>query len=257
MEFETIITRVENGVGVVQFNRPKALNALNATLLRETATALTAFDNDDAIGCLLLTGSDKAFAAGADIKDMMTATPAEMMGWSVYQDLRQIFNLRKPLVGVVSGYALGGGFELAMGCDIMVCSETAQFGLPEITLGVIPGWGGTQRLTYAVGKSVAMEMVLNGRYLNPDEAVHFGLVSHVYPKESYMGDASALASKIASRAPIAKEIGKEAINKAYELSLSEGLAYEQRVFQMLFSTADQKEGMEAFVKKRQAVWKGK
>lgn len=256
MTYENILTRVEGRVGVVALNRPKALNALNRELMTELMEALTAFDGDPAVGCMIVTGSDRAFAAGADIKDMAEATPTTMMTNSFIDLWDRLRGLGKPLIAAVSGFALGGGCELAMACDMIVASETAQFGQPEINLGVIPGAGGTQRMTRAVGKAVAMEMVLNGRYLSAAEALKYGLVNRVYPVEVYLAEAIRLANEIAERAPVAVRLAKEAINAAFEMPLRAGMDHERRLFYLLFSTADQKEGMDAFINKRQAQWTG-
>ena len=256
MTHEYILTRTEGRVGIVQFNRPQAMNALNRGLMSETMDALDAFDADAVIGCMVVTGSERAFAAGADIKEMASATPADMLDnpFIGYWDrLRQI---GKPVIAAVSGYALGGGCELAMACDMIVASETARFGQPEINLGVIPGAGGTQRMTLAVGKALAMEIVLNGRHLTADEALKHGLVNRVVPAEVYLEEAVKLAAEIAGRAPNALRLAKEAINAVYEMPLPAGLAYERRLCYMLFSTADQKEGMDAFINKRKPEWKG-
>ena len=255
--YENIVTRIEGRVGVAQLNRPKALNALNRELMTELMTALEAFDADPAVGCMVVTGSARAFAAGADIKEMADATPARMMVGSFIDLWDRLLRIGKPVIAAVSGFALGGGCELAMACDLLVASETAQFGQPEINLGVIPGAGGTQRLTLAVGKALAMEMVLNGRTLSAEEALRFGLVSRVYPVEVYLEEAIRLGNEIAARAPIALRLAKEAVNAAFEMSLRAGLDHERRLFYLLFSTDDQKEGMDAFINKRAAQWRGR
>jgi len=252
-----ILTSIQNHVGIVQFNRPKALNALNRELMAETMDALEAFDQDTNIGAMVITGSERAFAAGADIKEMATATPAQMLDNPFIGYWDRLTKIRKPVIAAVSGYAFGGGMELAMTCDMIVASETALFGQPEINLGVIPGAGGTQRLTYAVGKAVAMEIILNDRRLTAEEALHFGLVNRVVPTDIYLETAIQLAAEIAARAPVAVQMAKEAINTVYETSLQAGLAHERRLFYLLFSTEDQKEGMDAFVNKRKADWQGK
>lgn len=257
MAYENILTRQEKGVGVVQFNRPQALNALNRALMSEVMDALEAFDADDALGCMVLTGDQRAFAAGADIKEMATAAPVDMLNNPFIDYWDRLQRIGKPLVAAVCGYALGGGFEFAMACDMIVASESAQFGQPEINLGVIPGAGGTQRLTRAVGKALAMEVVLNDRRLSAEEARRFGLVNKVVPVESYLEEAVRFAAEIAARAPVAVRLAKEAINAAYEMPLQAALAHERRLFYMLFSTEDQKEGMDAFVNKRKAEWKGR
>jgi enoyl-CoA hydratase len=256
MTYENILTRVEGRAGVVQLNRPKALNALNRELMTELMDALEAYDRDPAVGCMVVAGSDRAFAAGADIKEMATATPASMMTNSFIDLWDRLRAMSKPIIAAVSGFALGGGCELAMACDMIVAAETAQFGQPEINLGVIPGAGGTQRMTLAVGKAVAMEMVLNGRYLSAAEAQHYGLVNRVYPVEVYLAEAVRLANEIAARAPVAVRLGKEAVNAAFEMPLRAGLDHERRLFYLLFGTTDQKEGMDAFVNKRKPQWTG-
>ena len=255
--YDNILTRIEGRVGVAQLNRPKALNALNRELMTELMTALEAFDADPAVGCMVVTGSARAFAAGADIKEMADATPARMMVGSFIDLWDRLHRIGKPVIAAVSGFALGGGCELAMACDLLVASETAQFGQPEINLGVIPGAGGTQRLTLAVGKALAMEMVLNGRYLSADEAQRYGLVNRVYPVELYLEEAVRLANEIAARAPVALRLAKEAVNATFEMPLRAGLDHERRLFYLLFSTDDQKEGMDAFINKRPAQWSGR
>ncbi len=255
MAYELVIAEgVEGGVGVVRLNRPKALNALNAPLMLELLNALEAFDRDPAIGCLIVTGDDRAFAAGADIKEMAGMTAVDMLVRDTTAAWDRIRGLRKPIIAAVSGWCLGGGCELALACDMIVASETAKFGQPEITIGIIPGAGGTQRLTRAVGKALAMEMILNARNLTAQEAAQFGLVNRV--SATYFEDALTLARDIANRAPIAVRMAKDAINKADELALAEGIAYERRNFNFLFATSDQKEGMEAFAAKRDPQWKG-
>jgi enoyl-CoA hydratase len=257
MTYENILTRVEGSVGVVQLNRPKALNALNRETMTELMDALASFDADEAVGCLVITGNERAFAAGADIKEMMTATPSSMMTGGFIDQWDRLRRVGKPVIAAVSGYALGGGCELAMACDMIVASETAQFGQPEINLGVIPGAGGTQRMTLAVGKSLAMEMVLNGRFLSADEALRYGLVNRIFPVEVYLTEAIKLANEIAGRAPVALRLAKEAVNAVYEMPLQAGLDHERRLFYLLFSTEDQKEGMDAFVNKRRPQWHGR
>ncbi|NLF66479.1 MAG: enoyl-CoA hydratase [Chloroflexi bacterium] len=257
MEYANILVRQEQGVGIVQFNRPKALNALNREMMAEVMHALEQFDADPGIGCLLVTGNERAFAAGADIKEMAQATPVDMLNNPFIDYWDRLRRLAKPLVAAVSGFALGGGCEFAMACDMIVASESAQFGQPEINLGVIPGAGGTQRLTRAVGKALAMEMILADRRLNADEAVRYGLANRVVPVESYLDEAIRFAVTIAAQAPVAARLAKEAINAAFETSLQAGLAHERRLFYLLFSTEDQKEGMDAFVNKRRAAWQGR
>jgi enoyl-CoA hydratase len=255
-EYETIIAEVRGQVGLVRINRPKVRNALNSTVLHELAEAMEAYDNDPAVGAMVITGDDQAFAAGADIKEMADATAVHMLTRSHIPQFDRIRSIHKPVIAAVSGWCLGGGNELAMSCDLIIASETARFGQPEINIGVIPGAGGTQRLTRAVGKALAMEMVLNNRLLSAQEAMNYGLVNRVVPMESYLDEALQLAAEIAARAPLAVRLGKEAVNHAFESFLSDGLADERRAFYLLFASEDQKEGMQAFIEKRKASWKG-
>lgn len=257
MSYQYILTRSEGRVGIAQLNRPQQLNALNLELMMELMAALEAFEADEAIGCMVITGNERAFAAGADIKAMAEATPADMLHSPMIDQWDRLQKLTKPVIAAVSGFALGGGCELAMACDMIVAGESAQFGQPEINLGVIPGAGGTQRMTRAVGKAVAMEMVLNGRFLSAAEALRAGLVNRVVPTERYLEEAVRLGAEIAARAPLALRLGKEAVNAAYEMPLAGGMAYERRLFYLLFGTADQKEGMDAFINKRKPAWTGK
>ncbi|HEY9898299.1 MAG TPA: enoyl-CoA hydratase-related protein [Pantanalinema sp.] len=255
--YENILVTREGRVGVVTLNRPKALNALSPELLGELVEALDAFDRDDAIGAMVLAGSERAFAAGADIKVMAEASMVEMSQHAFLAVWDRVAHMQKPVIAAVSGFALGGGAELMMMCDMVVASETTRIGLPEVSLGVIPGAGGTQRLTRALGKVLAMEMVLTGRQLDAQEALSRGLVNRVVPAELFLEEAMKLASDIAGRAPVAVRLGKESINRAFDTFLSQGLAFERKNFCMLFGTEDQKEGMRAFVEKRPATWKGK
>jgi enoyl-CoA hydratase len=257
MSYQFILTRIEGKVGVVQLNRPKALNALSPELMDEVMTALEGFDTDEHIGCMVITGDERAFAAGADIKAMAEASMVTMMADTFISQWDRLKKIAKPVIAAVSGYALGGGCELAMACDMIIASESAKFGQPEIKLGVIPGAGGTQRLTKAVGKALAMEIVLNDRMLTAAEAENFGLVNRVVPTEVYLEQAIAFAAQIAERAPVAVKLGKEAVNASFEMPLAASIAYERRLFHMLFATEDQKEGMAAFVEKRKPDWKGK
>lgn len=257
MSYENILTHTNGRVGIIQLNRPQALNALSRELMAEVLQALEAYDNDPEIGCLIITGNERAFAAGADIKQMANATPAAMLDNPFIDYWDRLRRIGKPIIAAVSGFALGGGCELAMACDMIVASETAKFGQPEINLGVIPGAGGTQRMTRAVGKALAMEIVLNGSFLSADEALRHGLINRVFPVEVYLEEAIKFAAEIAARAPIALRLGKEAVNAAYEMPLQAGLAHERRLFYFLFSTEDQKEGMDAFINKRPANWQGK
>ena len=255
--YANLVVSRQGRVGIAQLNRPQALNALNGELMDELVSALQAFDADESIGCIVITGSEKAFAAGADIKQMASATVVDMMGSPFIGYWDAVQRIAKPVVAAVSGYCLGGGCELAMICDLIVASETAQFGQPEINLGIIPGAGGTQRLTRAVGKSVAMDMVLTGRRISAQEALQFGLVSRVFPAASFLDDSLKLATEIADKAPVALRVAKEAVNRAFESSLAEGVLFERRAFNLLFATEDQKEGMAAFVEKRKPAWQGK
>ncbi len=254
----TVVVSREEPIAVVQLNRPDVLNALNEELMGELLDSLRALDDDEAIRCIVLTGNEKAFAAGADIKEtFVTATPVSMLAQDLTTKWEGIRKIRKPIIAAVSGYALGGGCELAMTCDIIVASETAQFGQPEINLGIIPGAGGTQRLTRAVGKSVAMELILTGRRFKADEAKAIGLVAQVYPAASWLDDAKALARTIAEKPPVAVRLATEAIDLAFSSTLEAGLEFERKAFYLLFSTEDKKEGVDAFVNKRKPVFKGK
>ena len=257
MSYLTIETEIRDHVGLIRLNRPKALNALNSELMAELTDALNVYDSNPEVGAIVITGNEKAFAAGADIKEMAEASSVDMLQRDHISIWDRIQKVRKPIIAAVSGWCLGGGNELAMICDIVVASENAKFGQPEINLGVIPGAGGTQRLTRAVGKSIAMEMVLNNRTLSADEAYRFGLVSRIVPVESYLEEAIQLAAEIAARAPVAIQLGKEAVNHAFDSFLADGIADERRAFYFLFSTEDQKEGMQAFIEKRKPEWKGK
>ncbi len=255
--YENILVRQEGRVGIAQLNRPKALNALNTPTMAELVSALKAFDADDGVGCLVVTGDERAFAAGADIKQMATAGVVEMLNRPMLEYWDQLQTIRKPIIAAVSGWCLGGGCELALACDMIVASESAKFGQPEISIGVIPGAGGTQRLARTLGKALTMEMVLNNRHLTAEEARRYGLVNRVAPVESYLAEAIRLADEIAGRAPVAVRLAKEAVNHAFETSLGEGLLLERRLFAMLFATEDQKEGMAAFIEKRPVAWRGR
>ena len=257
MTYTTILTEVQEKVGLITLNRPNAMNALSSTLMVELMDALRSFDADQNIGAIVIAGNEKVFAAGADISEMSKRSAVEMLTQSFVEMFDGIREIKKPIIAAVSGYALGGGCELAMTCDMIVASEKAKFGQPEINLGVIPGAGGTQRLTHAVGKAIAMEMVLNARTLSAKEALEFGLVNYVVSVDEYLDKAMKLAKRISVRAPLALRQAKDAVNKAYELSLTEALEFERRAFYFLFATEDQKEGMQAFMEKRSAEWKGK
>ena len=259
MTYEFIQTRVEGDkVGVITLNRPKQLNALNGELMRELGHALKAFDADDNIGCMIITGSEKAFAAGADIGAMATYGFADVYRDDyITRDWETIRTIRKPVIAAVSGFALGGGCELAMMCDFIIAADNAKFGQPEIKLGVIPGAGGTQRLPRAVGKSKAMDMALTARMMNAEEAERSGLVSRVVPLDKLMDEALGAALTISGFGRLAVLAAKECVNRAYEGTLADGVMFERRVFHSLFATEDQKEGMDAFVNKRAPVFKNR
>jgi enoyl-CoA hydratase len=255
-DYNTILVESRDRVGLIILNRPEAYNALNAEILTELVSALRAFDADDTIGAMVVAGSEKVFAAGADISEMAEASVEDMINNGHIDIFDQIMAIKKPIIGAVSGWCLGGGNELAMSFDLLVASERARFGQPEINLGIIPGAGGTQRLTKAVGKAVAMEMVLNNRHLTAEEALHLGLVNKVVPVEEYLDAAIKLAAQIAKRAPLAVQVGKAMVNRSFETHLKQGLADERQTFYELFATEDQKEGMKAFLNKRDPEWKG-
>lgn len=256
MTYTSILVETHGKTGLITINRPQALNALNHALMSELMDALDAFDHAEAIGAMVITGSEKAFAAGADIKEMADKSALQMSREDHIAVFGRIRAIRKPVIAAVSGWALGGGCELALSCDMIVASDTAKFGLPEITLGVIPGAGGTQRLVRAVGKAFAMEMILNDRKINAQEALHFGLVNRVVPAGEYLNEALKLAEEIAARAPLAIRAAKRAINHSYESFLKDGLDEEKQIFYNLFNSVDQKEGMSAFAEKRKPQWKG-
>jgi enoyl-CoA hydratase len=257
MSYETILAETRGRVGLITLNRPQLMNALNNQLLREIMDALEVYDNDDAVGAMVIAGSEKAFAAGADIVEMADKSAQDMLNRDPVAIFGRIRTIRKPVIAAVSGYALGGGCELAMSCDMIVASETAKFGQPEITIGVIPGAGGTQRLTRAVGKAIAMEMVLNNRTITAQEAHQFGLVNRVVPVPDYLNETLKLAEEIAGRAPLAVYTAKKMINQSYERFLKDAIEEERHEFYSLFTTEDQKEGMKAFMEKRKPEWKGK
>lgn len=256
-EYETIRTEVRQRVGLVKLHRPRSANALNSEMLRELMDALQAFDQDASIGAIVICGDERVFSPGADVREMSNASVVDLLLSEQIALFGHIRQIKKPVVAAVSGFCLGGGNELAMSCDLIVAAETARFGQPEINLGVIPGAGGTQRLTRAVGKVIAMEMVLNNRTLSAQEALQMGLVNRVTPVERCVEEAIALAAEIAERAPLAVRLAKEAVNRAYETFLSEGLEAERRAFYMLFASQDQKEGMQAFLEKRKPEWMGR
>ena len=259
MSYETLIVESPSaGVTLIRLNRPEALNALNSQLLAELSAALDAAEADEGVRCLVLTGSEKAFAAGADIKEMSDKTYAQMFASDFFTSAaRRVETFRKPIVAAVAGYALGGGSELAMLCDFIIAADTAKFGQPEINLGVVPGIGGTQRLTRFVGKSKAMDMILTARMMDAAEAERAGLVSRVVAADRLMEEALAAAAKIASLSPLAVMMNKELVQAAYETTLTTGVALERRLFHSLFAFEDQKEGMAAFVDKRKPEFKGR
>jgi enoyl-CoA hydratase len=257
MTYSNIIVDVRNGVGLITLNRPSALNALNAQLMAELATAIDAFEANDAIGCIVITGSEKAFAAGADIKEMQSRTYMDVYRSDFISKWERVTTCRKPVIAAVAGFALGGGCELAMMCDFIIAADTAKFGQPEIKLGVMPGAGGTQRLTRFVGKAKAMDMCLTGRMMDASEAERSGLVSRVVPAADLMAEAMKAAEAICSMSMPAVMMTKESVNRAYETTLTEGIRFERRVFHAMFATEDQKEGMAAFAEKRKPQFKHK
>ncbi len=250
MSYQTIIAETQGRVGVIRLNRPQALNALNAQLIAELGQAVDAFDADVKVGCILITGSEKAFAAGADIKEMASKTFEEAFMGNFAADWDHVARARKPVVAAVAGFALGGGCELAMMCDLIIAADNAKFGQPEIKLGIIPGIGGTQRLTRAVGKAKAMDLILTGRMMDAAEAERSGLVARVVPAASLQQEAMKVAETIAAMSLPSVLAAKEAVDRAFETTLAEGVRFERRIFHGLFATHDQKEGMTAFVEKR-------
>jgi enoyl-CoA hydratase/carnithine racemase len=257
MSYETLIVETAEGVALIRFNRPEALNAFNDQLMNELTSALDAAEADDEVRCIVLTGSEKAFAAGADIKEMQFKTYVGAYREEfITRNWERVTRCRKPVIAAVAGYALGGGCEVAMMCDFIIAAETARFGQPEITLGVSPGAGGTQRLTRLVGKSKAMEMILTGRMMDAAEAERAGLVSRVVPADQLIEEAMKAARKIASLSPVSVMLTKEMVDAAYETTLSQGVTFERRLFHSMFALEDQKEGMAAFVEKRKPAFKG-
>ena len=254
MAYETILVHTKNRVGVITLNRPKALNALCAQLIAELNDALDGFEADQGVKAIIVTGSERAFATGADISEMKDKDFAEVTRHDFIKPWERITRCRKPVIAAVAGYALGGGCELAMMCDMIIAADTAKFGQPEITLGTIPGAGGTQRLTRAVGKSKAMDMILTGRMMDAEEAERAGLVSRLVPAEELLDEAMAVAEMIAKMSAPVVAMAKEAVGRSYEVTLSEGVRFERRLFQSTFATDDRKEGMAAFVEKRRAAF---
>jgi enoyl-CoA hydratase len=256
-DLKNLLFEQDGFVAIIRLNRPAALNALNLELMDELVATLDSLDHDESVRAIVLAGSEKAFAAGADIKEMASATAVDMLYRDQFTKWDRIRKIKKPIVAAVSGFALGGGCELMMHCDMVIASETARIGQPEINIGVMPGAGGTQRLTRAVGKVRAMEMVLTGKFITGEEAAAAGLVNKVVPVEFYLEEAIRLAKEIASKPPIAVRLAKEAVLKAFDTTIEMGLEFERKNFYLLFASDDMKEGMAAFVEKRKAEWKGK
>lgn len=259
MEFEFILVNpnYDKHIALIQLNRPKELNALNLQLMLELKKALQQLDENEEVRCIVITGNEQAFAAGADIKQMESKNAIDLLKIDQFETWDQIRKTKKPIIAAVSGFALGGGCELVMTCDMVVASETAKFGQPEIKLGIMPGAGGTQRLTKAVGKALAMEMVLTGKFISAEEALSAGLINRVVPTELYLEEAIKLAKEITSQSPVAIRLAKESVLKAFDSGLQEGLYFERKNFYMCFASEDQKEGMKAFVEKRKPVFTGK
>ncbi|CAN5446634.1 enoyl-CoA hydratase [soil metagenome] len=256
-----LVSEIDNGkslkTGQIQLNRPEVLNALNIPLMIEVVEALENFDKDSSIGCIVLTGNAKAFAAGADIKEMADATSTEMLLRDQFARWDRIRKIKKPIIAAVSGFALGGGCELAMSCDMIVASDSAKFGQPEVNLGVIPGAGGTQRLTRAIGKARSMEVILTGKMFNAEDMFQAGLITKVVPDEVFLEEAHVLAKEISSKPAVAVQLAKECILRSFDTTIEGGLEFERKNFYLLFGTEDKFEGMKAFVEKRKAEWKGK
>jgi enoyl-CoA hydratase len=258
LDYETLVVTKEGAIGTIKLNRPEAMNALNTKMVTELIDALNDLEKDDSIRCLILVGDERAFSAGADIKEMIDLTAIDMTKTNHFFPLwDKVGRYPKPIVAALSGFALGGGLELAMSCDVLIASETSRFGQPEINIGVMPGGGGTQRLTRAVGKYKAMEMVLTGRMISAEEAKTYGLVSKVVPQEFFLEEARKVANEIASKSPLAVRLAKEAVNKVFEIGLSEGIDFERKLFYLLFASEDKVEGMRAFLEKRKPEFKGK
>lgn len=257
MGLSTVVVETQGRVGLIRLNRPQVLNAINSALIVELDAALSAFDQDREIGCVVLTGSDKAFAAGADIQEMQPLTYMDAYLEDFLARWDNLARMRKPLIAAVAGFALGGGCELALICDIVLAADTAQFGQPEIKLGVIPGAGGTQRLTRAIGKAKAMDLCLTGRLMGAEEAERAGLVARIVPVADLVSEALKMAAVIAAKSLPAVLLAKECVNRAYETNLSEGVRFERRLFYSLFATQDQKEGMTAFLEKRPAAFQNR
>lgn len=257
MEYRHLLVHEEGRVGIIQLNRPEVLNALNLKLMDELVEALSAYDADDSIRVIVIHGNERAFAAGADIREMAHAGAVEMLVRDQFSKWERIRRIKKPLIAAVSGFALGGGCELAMICDMIVASDTARFGQPEINIGVMPGAGGTQRLVRAIGKARAMEMVLTGRTISAAEAMEAGLITRMVREEVYLAETLALAREVASRPPLSVRLAKESLLRAYDMNLDAGLEFERRNFYLLFASEDSKEGMSAFMEKRAPDWRGR
>ena len=257
MEYILVREQYEPAVALIQLNRPKELNALNTQLMQELRDTLQQLDKNESVRVVIITGNEQAFAAGADIKQMSDKSAIYMLVIDQFSTWDQIRRIKKPIIAAVSGFALGGGCELAMMCDMIIASETAKFGQPEIKIGVMPGAGGTQRLTKAIGKAKAMELILTGRFITAEEAQAYGLVNKVVPVEMYLYEATQLAKEIAQMSPIAAQLAKEAVNRSFETHLDEGLSFERKNFYLTFASEDQKEGMRAFVERRKPDFKGK
>ena len=257
MASDIVTVTMGQGYALIQLVRPDVLNAISLQLMTDLVAALEKLDGDDAVKCMIITGNERAFAAGADIREMAEATATEMLARDQFALWERIRKVSKPVIAAVGGFALGGGCELAMACDMIIASETARIGQPEITIGVMPGAGGTQRLTRAVGKAKAMEMVLTGRMITADEALRWGLVNKVVPAESLLAEARAWAAEIASSPPLAVRLAKEAVLTSFDTTIEGGLAFERKNFYLLFATEDQKEGMRSFLEKRRPQWKGR
>src|SRR5688572_29059826 len=257
MDFILLTEQNAPGVALIQLNRPKELNALNLQLMQELRDTLQQLDKNDSVRVIIITGNEQAFAAGADIKQMSDKTAIDMLTIDQFSTWDQIKKTRKPIIGAVSGFALGGGCELAMTCDMLIASETARFGQPEIKIGTMPGAGGTQRLTRAIGKVRAMEMVLTGKFISADDALKFGLINRIVPVELLLSETLVLAREIAKLSPVAVKLAKESVNNAFNSTLDEGLVFERKNFYLTFASEDQKEGMAAFVEKRTPDFKGK
>lgn len=257
MEYIIVNDNYEPFIALIQLNRPKELNALNTQLMQELRDALQRLDRDEKIRVIIITGNDQAFAAGADIKQMADKSAIDMLLIDQFSTWDQIRKTKKPIIAAVSGFALGGGCELAMTCDMIIASESAKLGQPEIKIGVMPGAGGTQRLTKAIGKVKAMELILTGRFLSAEEALKYGLINKVVPVEMYLREAVQLGKEISQMSPLATQLAKEAVNRSFETHLDEGLHFERKNFYLAFATEDQKEGMKAFIEKRRPEYKGK